>query len=140
MSGSNEYFVFNSVPFANSDLDAVVERICDVAVKSVGAHVHFVNAYTLACADRDMALREVLRSAYMNLADGASVVFVSRLFGKPLPERVAGPDVMYEVLRRRNALRHYFLGSTPATVGALIANVRALNPGISIVGHDCPPF
>lgn len=140
LASNDNRFMLNSIPFSVTDLDGAIKQIHEAASMRQGAHVHFCNAYTLACADRDPTLHDVLRGASMNLADGASVVAVSRFLGQSLPQRVAGPDVMCETLRRSNGLRHYFMGSTPSTVRALIANAKLDNPQLQIAGHECPPF
>lgn len=133
-------FTLNTVPFDITDLDGAVRGIYGSAKEQRGGHIHFCNAYTVACANRDPALSAVLQSSAMNLADGAAVVLASKCLGGSLRQRVAGPDVMYESLRRGSDLRHYLLGSTPATMESLIANIKDLNPEVQVVGHDCPPF
>lgn len=110
-----------------------------------GTDVHLCNAYTLALADGDAPLRQLLRTATVNFPDGKSVVWANRLRhrGLDLPtERVYGPDLFTDVLDlgRNAGLRHYFLGSTPAVLDRLLSSVGHRYPGALLVGVDSPPF
>jgi N-acetylglucosaminyldiphosphoundecaprenol N-acetyl-beta-D-mannosaminyltransferase len=110
-----------------------------------GTDVHLCNAYTLALADANPALRAVLHRASVNFPDGKSVVWANRLThpGAGLPtERVYGPDLFRDVLLLGQpvGLRHYLLGSTPDTLAALQQRLRRTFPGALVVGADSPPF
>lgn len=107
--------------------------------------VHLCNAYTLALADRDPLLGDVLRRARLNLPDGQSVVWANRLLHRDadLPrERVYGPDLFADVvgLGQPAGLRHYLLGSTPSVLDRLESRLRHRYPAVIIAGRDSPPF
>lgn len=110
-----------------------------------GSDVHLSNAYTLALADRDPELRDILRSASLNLPDGQPVVWANRLLypSAALPgTRVYGPDLLTDVfaLTQHTDLNHYLLGSTPQVLDALHRELRRRYPGARIVGTCSPPF
>ena len=110
-----------------------------------GVDVHLCNAYTLALADTDPGYGDLLRRAALNFPDGKSVVWANRLTHRDLDlpsERVYGPDLFADVLSlgRETGLRHYLLGSTPEVLAALQSRLRALHPGVRLVGADSPPF
>src|SRR5260370_2530912 len=78
----------------------------------------------------------------MVLCDGTPLVWASRLLGNPLPERVAGSDLVPHLLELA-ALKNYrifFLGASPGASNQAIANVRERLPGLNIVGRFSPPF
>jgi N-acetylglucosaminyldiphosphoundecaprenol N-acetyl-beta-D-mannosaminyltransferase len=110
-----------------------------------GSDVHLSNAYTLALADRDPELRDILRSASLNLPDGQPVVWANRLLHPTavLPStRVYGPDLLTDVfaLTQHTEVNHYLLGSTPQVLDALHRELRRRYPGARIVGTCSPPF
>ncbi|MFJ8076238.1 WecB/TagA/CpsF family glycosyltransferase [Streptomyces sp. NPDC096176] len=110
-----------------------------------GSDVHLCNAYTLALADQDPELREILRSAALNLPDGQPVVWANRLLQRTtaLPKtRVYGPDLLLDVfaLSQNTELSHYLLGSTPQVLDALHGELRRRYPGARIAGTCSPPF
>lgn len=112
---------------------------------SRGGDVHLCNAYTLALADRDPELREILRSAALNLPDGQPVVWANRLLQRTtaLPKRrVYGPDLLLDVfaLSQHTELSHFLFGSTPQVLDALHGELRRRYPGARIAGTCSPPF
>ncbi len=93
-------------------------------------------------ADQDPAFREVLNSADLFCPDGIAPVWISRMRGEPLPERVPGPDLLIEFLRRANraGYRSFFLGDTEDTLAALRCRLESDYPGHRIAGLFSPPF
>jgi exopolysaccharide biosynthesis WecB/TagA/CpsF family protein len=63
-------------------------------------------------------LAEINERAAFILADGAPVVWASRLLGTPLPERVAGSDLIFDVCERgaANGYRIFLLGVATGSV------------------------
>jgi len=57
-------------------------------------HHVVVNAGKIVQLQKDLALRESVNNSDIINADGQAVVWASRLLGKPLKERVAGIDLM----------------------------------------------
>lgn len=89
------------------------------------------------------ALRQAYSQASLVIVDGAPLVWSSRLFGDPLPERVAGSDIVPALFARASAdrpLSAYFLGGAPG-VGELAAKAVARDyPYVTIRGIDSPPL
>ncbi|MBO0511755.1 WecB/TagA/CpsF family glycosyltransferase [Streptomyces beijiangensis] len=133
------------VPVAATTPARAAETLVAMAVRGEAADVHLCNAYTLALADRDRALRDLLRASALNLPDGQGVVWANRLAhrGSSLPRmRVYGPDLFLDVFRegRPADVRHYLLGSTPEVLDRLAAELRTRFPQARIVGIESPPF
>ncbi len=96
-----------------------------------------VNAAKIVNMRRDPELRAAVLSSDLILADGMSVVWASRLLGRRLPERIAGIDLMHEMLRRgeQQGWRVYALGATEAVLNRAIARMRADHPALQLAGH-----
>lgn len=69
-------------------------------------------------------------------ADGASVVLASKYLKKPLPERVAGIDLMLDLvqLASREHYKVFLLGAKQEIVEKTKAVLLENNPGLEIVG------
>lgn len=95
-----------------------------------------VNAAKLVNMRRDAALRESVLSSDVIFADGMAVVWASRLLGRPLPERVAGIDLMMELLHRGSERRWriYCLGATQEVLDGVTREIRARFPGVQLAG------
>jgi N-acetylglucosaminyldiphosphoundecaprenol N-acetyl-beta-D-mannosaminyltransferase len=101
------------------------------------AHRHVsVNAAKIVAAQEDERLREVIDTAELVTADGQSVVWASRLLGEPLPVRVAGIDLMHELLAAAasDGYRIFILGATETVLQRALARLRHQYPQIQIVG------
>ncbi len=80
-----------------------------------------------------------LRNADAVLPDGTPLVAVGRLKGFPV-SRVCGPDFMLEVCGTPAAAhyRHFFYGSTPPVLEALLRNLQDSFPGLTVAGQLSP--
>jgi N-acetylglucosaminyldiphosphoundecaprenol N-acetyl-beta-D-mannosaminyltransferase len=96
-----------------------------------------INAAKLVALRPDPHLRSFVSRSQIVSADGQAVVWASRILGDPLPERVAGIDLMYALLAlaQRNAYGVYFLGSRPEVLEAAIAQLTQRFPGLRIKGY-----
>ncbi len=91
-----------NVPIHRLTLEQALDKIDTTIQKRKHLHIGVVNAAKMVNMRRDQLLREDVLSSDLILADGASVVWASRVLGDPLPERVAGIDLMYGMLERSN--------------------------------------
>jgi N-acetylglucosaminyldiphosphoundecaprenol N-acetyl-beta-D-mannosaminyltransferase len=99
-------------------------------------------------ADHSVMLQENdgLRRAYADadlvLADGMPVVLASRLLRRPLPERVAGSDLVPALLDAAHVdrpLRVYLFGGAPHVTKQAARNIETRWPAVRVVGTDSPP-
>lgn len=90
----------------------------------------------------DVELRRILAEADLVLCDGMPLVWASRLLGNPLPERVAGSDLVPRLLAEseRRGWRVFLLGGTDSSLARAADNVRSRHPNLQLVGTYSPPF
>jgi len=95
-----------------------------------------VNVAKLVNSRKNPQLKASVGDADVVLADGTGVVWLSRWLGDPLPERVAGIDLMYRLLERadKKHYRVYFLGAKPEVVEEVVTYVRAHYPALQVAG------
>jgi N-acetylglucosaminyldiphosphoundecaprenol N-acetyl-beta-D-mannosaminyltransferase len=96
----------------------------------------------LVIAERDPAFRAAYRAADLVVADGAPIVWLSWLASRaPLPERVAGSDLFWELARVSGeaGLRLFFLGGAPGSAASAADAVSMRYPSAHVVGTYCPP-
>jgi len=114
-----------------------------MALIDAGRPSYFITAnlhYAMLSAERP-ELREVNRGAAFLVADGAPLVWASRRSGRPLPERVAGSDLIYDLCEHAARLGRsvYFLGGGEGVADQAAARLRTLYPSLRVVGTACPP-
>jgi N-acetylglucosaminyldiphosphoundecaprenol N-acetyl-beta-D-mannosaminyltransferase len=119
-------------------LDAV-EHLIDAGNPSIVITANLNYAMITAA---NPALDRVNRSAAFVVADGAPLVWASRHASTPLPERVAGSDLVPALCGRLapRGGRVFLLGGAPG-VAAEAGNVLTNQfPGLQVVGAETPPF
>ena len=126
------------IPIAAITMDRMVD-IADAAVaKRTPLQIGVVNAAKVVNMQRDPSLRDDVLASDIVLADGMAVVWASRLTGRPLPERVAGIDLMYRMLERAAERGHrvFCLGATADVLADAIASFRQRWPSLIIAGSQ----
>jgi N-acetylglucosaminyldiphosphoundecaprenol N-acetyl-beta-D-mannosaminyltransferase len=96
-----------------------------------------VNVAKLVTMRRDAQLDESVRSCDIINIDGMGVVIGIRFLGQPVPERVAGVDLFYELLAmcERNGFSVFLLGAENDVVSAATKKVQALYSGLKVAGY-----
>src|SRR5690606_20000193 len=94
------------------------------------------NSEIIVMAQKDRELARILNNADLSVPDGAGVVLASRILKNPVPERVAGFDLMQETmaLASRKGYSVYFLGAEPGIVELASERIEERYPGIKICG------
>lgn len=79
--------------------------------------------------------------ADLRLGDGMPLVWASRLQRTPLPERVAGSDLIYSLSRAlaEEGRSVFLLGGEPGTAEAAARVLGSLYPGLVVAETYCPP-
>jgi exopolysaccharide biosynthesis WecB/TagA/CpsF family protein len=129
------------IPIDAVCIDAAAGIVMDAVQKRLPTQVCTVNLDFLVRARRDPSTRRVLRYGYLNVADGAPVVWLARLLGQRLPGRVAGADLVPAVCQRAAAsgARVYLLGGQNGAAVEAARRLCATYPGMIIAGTHEPP-
>lgn len=118
------------------DIPGAVEVIAGL-IAGGGHHlVATVNPEFIMRARADDRFAALLESASLCIADGWGVLWASRRLGLPLPERVAGSDLIAPLAERAAAAgwKVFLLGAGPGVAAAAADRLRARFPGLLIVG------
>lgn len=105
-----------------------------------GKYICVGNVHTTVMAHDDAHYHTVQSEAAFVLPDGKPLSVYSRKHGFADAERVTGPDLMLELFKRDNGLRHYFYGSTEETLAMLREKLMEQYPNLKIAGMVSPPF
>ena len=87
-------------PIDALSMTETVERCGELIDAGEASQQVSINAAKLILLRRDATLRRIVQDCALISADGQPVVWASRLLGNPLPERVAGIDLMFALLAR----------------------------------------
>lgn len=136
----------DDVTFDRVTMQEAVRRIVRMARRHDKArHVCTGNLDHLVIADRDPEFRAAYKKADLVVADGAPVVWLSKLAARAasavLPERVPGTDLFWELSKASGEanLRVFFLGGVEGAAAKAAKIVEQRYPNARIAGTYCPP-
>ena len=134
--------VILGVPFDKLTLAEAVAVIEQMIATRQPHYLATANVDFVVQALRDVELRRILYEAHMVLCDGTPLVWATRWLGNPLPERVAGSDLVPELLKvaEQNGYRVFFLGGKEEIIQQALANLKINHPQLQVAGHLSPPF
>ena len=111
-----------------------IEELVD---RKQGGAVFTPNVDHVVKASMNDAFRRAYQRADLSLADGMPLIWLSKALDYPLPERVAGSDLLVPTLQlaARRKWRVYLLGGAPGVAPA-VAKMLAEDMGITVAGWD----
>ena len=134
------------LPFDVVDTAGAVERLCAAMRDGQRLFLSTPNLNFLVAAQRDDAFRQSVLESDLSVADGMPVLWLARLQGTPLPERVAG-STLFEQLRQGagqallgRPIKVYFFGGPPGVAEAACAVLNAEAGFMQGVGAHGPGF
>ena len=135
MTPTRELF---SIPIHAMRMEEVLGRIDETIARRGKMQIGVVNAAKIVNMRRDDLLRRSVLASDLILADGISVVWASRLLGRPLPERVAGIDLMMGMFRSGDlrGYRIYCLGATEEVLDKVSSRLSTEFPNVRQVGRQ----
>lgn len=115
-------------------MDDVIERCHTALITRRPILLGVLNAAKVVELRKNALLRESLMECDLLLADGQSIVWASKLLGRPLPERVAGIDIFSRLLllAHREERSVAFLGAKPEVLEEMQRVVARRFPGLKI--------
>lgn len=113
-----------------------VECVSDLIAAGKPSIVATANAEMLLRATHDDELKTILNAANLVVPDGAGTVWAARHLGKQMPERVAGFDLVQQLMKLAPAKswKFFLFGAAPGIADKAKLKAEALYPGIKIVG------
>jgi N-acetylglucosaminyldiphosphoundecaprenol N-acetyl-beta-D-mannosaminyltransferase len=123
-------------PIDRLDMPQTLARCEDLIHRREFAQHVAINAAKLVAMQHDPELRRIVEACELVSADGQAVVWASRLLGDPLPERVAGIDLMQELfaLAERRGFRIFILGAKADVLEQARARIMERHPRLQLVG------
>lgn len=133
---SNRIHILNTV-IDNLSMDETLEIIDKRIVSQQSLHHVVVNAGKIVAMQRDVELMQAVNEADLINADGQAVVWASKFLGKPLKERVAGIDLMTNLveLAHTRGYKIFFLGAKEKVVKKVVQTYRLQYSNNIIAGY-----
>ena len=133
---SNRIHILNTV-IDNLSMDETLEIIDKRIVSQQSLHHVVVNAGKIVAMQSDVELMQAVNEADLINADGQAVVWASKFLEKPLKERVAGIDLMTNLveLAHTRGYKIFFLGAKEKVVKKVVQTYRLQYSNNIIAGY-----
>ncbi|WP_141588557.1 exopolysaccharide biosynthesis glycosyltransferase EpsA [Myxococcus sp. AB056] len=104
-----------------------------------GGYVFTANVDHVVLAEDHAQFREAYSRATISVVDGMPIVWASRAMDVPLPERIAGSDLILPLMKlgAERKWRVFLLGAGPG-VAEKVGRIVSEQYGVEVVGWDSP--
>jgi N-acetylglucosaminyldiphosphoundecaprenol N-acetyl-beta-D-mannosaminyltransferase len=123
-------------------METTVARVAESLREQQKGYVCLINVYGVMEAQRNPGLAAAYAGSLIAVPDGMPTVWVGRSLGYHSMQRVAGPDLMLEVFRRKEfaGYTHFFYGGKEGIAEELRASFKERFPWAHVVGTYTPPY
>lgn len=118
------------------DMEETIKLVEEYVIRKQPLHLMGVNADKINELNKNERLKQIVNNCGIINADGFSVVKASRFLGKPLPERVAGIDLMQNLVKlgARKGYSVYLLGAKQDVVEKTAEVLKKQYPELKLAG------
>jgi N-acetylglucosaminyldiphosphoundecaprenol N-acetyl-beta-D-mannosaminyltransferase len=135
-----ERILLGGVPFDLVTMSAAVDAIEELVRGGRGGTVFTPNVDHVVEYQDNAAFRAAYATVDLSLCDGMPVLWTSRLFGRGIPEKVSGSDLVEPVVRRAasRGWRVFLLGGAEGVAPIAAERLTKAHPGLRVVGAIGP--
>ncbi|WP_237690578.1 WecB/TagA/CpsF family glycosyltransferase [Paenibacillus caui] len=118
------------------NMEETVAYLTEAAESDRPHQVITANPIMVMAALEDPAYMEIMQKAELVVPDGAGVVWASGKAGNPVKERVAGFDLLHQLMKtgEKRSWKVYLLGASPEVIQEAANRLQMQYPGVKIVG------
>ncbi len=122
------------------DRQAVVDEVLSGLEDGRGGWILTPNVDLVQQAAEDPKIRALYGRASLRVTDGMPLCWMARLAGHPLPDRVAGSDLVWLLARALAPGNHklFLLGGDEGVAEKAGGVFESMYPGVQVVGHLAP--
>lgn len=126
----------------NMTLTEAAEAIGQFISARQQAYVVEVNVDVMIKIEHDAELKRITDDADLVLVDGQPLVWVSKIYRRPVKEKVSGSDLSIELCRMaaERGYTMFILGGKEGIADEAKAKMEARYPGLQVVGTCAPPL
>jgi N-acetylglucosaminyldiphosphoundecaprenol N-acetyl-beta-D-mannosaminyltransferase len=121
-----------------ADMPMLLDYMDRAVEKRERLAITFANPNYLMAARKKPELQDLMNEFDLNLADGWGIVLAARMYGQPLPTRMANDDITDGIfgLPATRGWRVFLFGSAPGVADDAARNLTEWYPGFNVVGTE----
>ena len=123
-------------------MDEALERMDEYVKNKANAYVVTPNVDHIVQLEKGGELVEIYDQADLILTDGKPLVWISKLYGTPIVEKISGSDLFPRLceLAAKRGYTMFFLGAAEGVADLAAKNLSKKFEGLQVVGTYSPPF
>ena len=135
-SAAAEKIDFLEVPVTTVDMEGALAKIEQYVQTRTPHMIATTDSSAIVRAHKDEELAAILKAADLVTPDGAGVVWMAKVLGLPIEQRVSGVDLVDKICARaaRQNWSIYLLGAAPGVSDAAADILQQRHPGLRIAG------
>lgn len=129
------------LPMDAVTMNEALQTVRNAAFGNRRCFISTPNLNFVMAARTDEAFRGSVLRSDLSLADGMPLVWVARMLGVPIRERVSGAGLFEKLLQHPGEpVTVYFFGGPPGAAEAASQKVNGIGGGLRCVGFESPGF
>lgn len=135
------------IKFLNTEVDNLtmkeaIQKIDELASNKKPSYVVTPNVDHIVKIESDNEFKQVYNEADLILTDGMPLIWISKLKGSPIKEKVSGSDLFPEVckLAAEKGYKIFLLGAAEGVAAKAAVNLKLKFNGLNIVGTYSPSY
>lgn len=136
----------NRMPFMNTEIDNItmqeaIDYLMACMEKKEPLYVVTPNVDHIVQLEKNPSLQEAYRHSDLIVTDGTPLVWISRLYGQPIREKICGSDLapLLAQAMAREERSVFLLGAMPGVGQRAADELVRRYPGLRIAGVYAPP-
>lgn len=133
---------FMNTEIDNLTMEEALKEIDFLIQKNKNAYVVTPNIDHIVQLERGGELVDVYENADLILTDGKPLLWISKLYGTPIKEKISGSDLFPLLCKMaaKKGYRMFFLGAAEGVAAKAAENLQSRYKGLKVVGTYSPPF
>lgn len=133
------------IKFMNTEIDNLtmqetLQEVNQLVRNGKGAYVVTPNVDHIVQLETNEELQAVYRNASLILADGKPLIWISKLYGTPIKEKISGSDLFPRLceMAAQKEYKMFFLGAAEGIAEKAAENLANRFKGLQVVGTYSP--
>ena len=131
------------LPFDALSMDCVIDKLHLAVTNKTPCFLSTPNLNFLIESQNDSVFKNSVINSELSVPDGKPIIWLARLFNIPIPERVAGSDLVEALIKNRSEnkiLKIFFFGGEAGIAELACEKLNVDKTGLQCVGNLNPGF
>ncbi|HAT4212234.1 WecB/TagA/CpsF family glycosyltransferase [Clostridium perfringens] len=133
---------FLNIEVDNLTMNEAIDRAEELIIKKRPSYVVTPNVDHIVKLENDKEFQEVYKNADLILTDGMPLIWISKIKGNPIKEKISGSDFFPKLCERaaEKGYSIFLLGAAEGIATKAAKNLKEKYEGLNIVGTYSPSY